>query len=104
MLILSRNVPLSDLDLRKLPRNTLSSPALSVPELEIIGVTADAINDGLGNPILPSICVNHKILLSPKQPSSCARWAILGSTIAPSNMLCTPPATERSYQLFLSNS
>jgi hypothetical protein len=39
------------------------SPSMTVPEVQIVGVVGDAINDGLGKPVLPNIYLNANAFL-----------------------------------------
>ena len=40
----------------------MRSPALIAPEVQIIGVVGDAINDGMGKPVQPNIYINGNLL------------------------------------------
>ena len=36
---------------------------MTTPDVQIVGVVGDAINDGLGKPVLPNIYVNADVFL-----------------------------------------
>ncbi len=62
--LLGRTVRLLSLDLKDRVGAVLS-PALNQPEVEIVGVVGDAVNDGLDKPVLPAIYLNDTLILWP---------------------------------------
>ena len=61
--ILNRMIRFPDLDQSALSPGLLRSPAFLTPEVQVVGVVADAINNGLGKPVLPNVYVNANIVL-----------------------------------------
>lgn len=61
--ILNRVLRLPMFDLAKPPPGITFAPSLTRPEVRVIGVSEDAVNDGLDKPVLPNIYVNNNIVL-----------------------------------------
>ncbi len=66
--ILGRTISLAEITQRGVSFGALRSPAFTASEVQVIGVTADAINSGLGQPALPNIYININILVFPEAP------------------------------------
>lgn len=60
--VLGRRVRLARMDPSKPPEGVVFSPLFTTPDVQIVGVVGDAINDGLDKPVLPNIYVNANVL------------------------------------------
>jgi predicted permease len=65
--VLDRSIRFPDLDPARL-RNAVHSAAFTAPEFQVLGVVADAVNDGLDKPVAPEVYINGNILLFPGVP------------------------------------
>lgn len=65
--ILDRSIRFPDLDPSKL-RSAVHSPAFTAPEFQVLGVVADAVNDGLDKPVTPEVYISGNVLLFPAAP------------------------------------
>jgi ABC-type antimicrobial peptide transport system permease subunit len=61
--ILGRIIRLTEIVQQSLSYGALRSPAFTVPEVQVIGVTADVVNGGLGRPAQPDIYINVHALV-----------------------------------------
>jgi predicted permease len=60
--ILGRTIRLPEQDQAVVAYGGLRSPSFTAPEVQVVGVTADVVNSGLGQPVLPNIYSNINIL------------------------------------------
>jgi predicted permease len=61
--ILGRTIRLPSLGNPAVLYGAVRSQAFTVPEVQVVGVTADAINDGLGKAVAPNVYINGTVLL-----------------------------------------
>jgi predicted permease len=66
--VLNRTIRFPGLDQTPVSFGAVRSPAFSAPEVQVVGVTADAVNDGLGKPVQPNIYINGNLLVYPGIP------------------------------------
>jgi len=66
--ILGRTIRLTEIVQQAVSFGALRSPAFSGDEVQVIGVTADVVNGGLGRPVLPNIYININTLVFPEAP------------------------------------
>jgi ABC-type antimicrobial peptide transport system permease subunit len=66
--ILGRAIRLPEQDQAAVAYGALRSPSFTAPEVQVVGVTADVVNSGLGQPVLPNIYSNINILVFGNAP------------------------------------